>query len=524
MTINPASGVISWTPSEVQGPSTNVVSVSVTDNGVPALSATNSFTVTVTEVNLAPVLSVPADQTIDEQTTLSVSASATDADLPANTLTFALVSAPTGITINGSSGVISWTPSEAQGPSTNVVRVSVTDNGVPALSATNSFTVTVTEVNLAPVLSVPADQTIDEQTALNVSASATDADLPANTLTFALVSAPTGMTINAASGVISWTPSEAQGPSTNVVSVSVTDNGVPALSATNSFTVTVTEVNLAPVLSVPADQTIDEQTTLSVSASATDADLPANTLSFALVSAPLGMSINPASGVISWTPSEAQGPSTNVVSVSVTDNGVPALSATNSFTVTVTEVNLAPVLSVPADQTIDEQTGLSVSASATDADLPANTLTFALVSAPLGMSINPANGVISWTPSEAQGPSTNVVSVSVTDNGVPVLSVTNSFTVTVREVNVAPVLSVPADQTIAEQTTLSVSASATDADLPANTLSFALVSAPTGMTINPVNGAISWTPSEAQGPSTNVVRERERTHGKPSQRVTKNST
>src|SRR5204862_7494314 len=223
--------------------------------------------------------------------------------------------------------------------------------------------------------------------------------------------------------------------------------------------VTVTEVNLAPVLSVPADQTIDEQTSLSVSASATDADLPANTLSFALVSAPLGMSINPASGVISWTPSEAQGPSTNVVSVSVTDNGVPALSVTNSFTVTVTEVNVAPVLSVPADQTIAEQTTLSVSASATDADLPANTLTFALVSAPLGMSINPASGAISWTPSEAQGPSTNVVSVSVTDNGVPALSATNNFTVTVTEVNLAPVLSVPADQTIAEQTTLNVSAS-----------------------------------------------------------------
>src|SRR5438046_818883 len=100
MTINPASGAISWTPTEAQGPSTNAVSVSVTDNGVPALSVTNTFTVIVNEVNLAPVLTVPADQTINEQTTLSVSASATDADIPANTLTFALVSAPTGMTIN----------------------------------------------------------------------------------------------------------------------------------------------------------------------------------------------------------------------------------------------------------------------------------------------------------------------------------------------------------------------------------------------------------------------------------------
>src|SRR5207302_61997 len=227
-----------------------------------------------------------------------------------------------GMTINPASGVISWTPTEAQGPSTNVVSVSVTDNGVPALSETRSVTVREREVNVAPVLSVPADQTIDEQTALNVSASATDADLPANTLTFALVSAPTGMTINPGSGAITWTPSEAQGPSTNVVSVSVTDNGVPALSVTNSFTVTVTEVNLAPVLSVPADQTIAEQTSLSVSASATDAYFPARRSSDVLVSAPTGMTINPASGAISWTPSEAQGPSTNTITVVVADNGV----------------------------------------------------------------------------------------------------------------------------------------------------------------------------------------------------------
>src|SRR5437879_7872761 len=88
------------------------------------------------------------------------------------------------MTINGSSGVISWTPGEAQGPSTNTITVVVTDNGVPALSATNSFTVTVREVNVAPVLSVPANQTIDELSALAVAASATDADVPANTLTF----------------------------------------------------------------------------------------------------------------------------------------------------------------------------------------------------------------------------------------------------------------------------------------------------------------------------------------------------
>src|SRR5207302_2037343 len=161
---------ISWTPSEAQGPSTNTITVVVTDNGVPALSATNSFTVTVREVNVAPEWKVTGQQSSDEMSAQAVTASATDADVPANTLTFSLVSQPHSIPTRRSSDLISWTPSEAQGPSTNTITVVVTDNGVPALSATNSFTVTVREVNVAPVLSVPANQTIDELSALAVTA------------------------------------------------------------------------------------------------------------------------------------------------------------------------------------------------------------------------------------------------------------------------------------------------------------------------------------------------------------------
>src|SRR3989449_10244788 len=101
--------------------------------------------------------------------------------------------------------------------------------------------------------------------------------LPANTLTFALVSGPAGLTV-AANGAIAWTPSEAQGPSTNVVMVRVFDDGTPSLSATNSFTVVMNEVNSAPVLTVPAPQTVRVGATLIVTNIAVDADLPANLL------------------------------------------------------------------------------------------------------------------------------------------------------------------------------------------------------------------------------------------------------
>src|SRR5207247_281507 len=171
----------------------------------------------------ATSLTEPTSHTIAYQITLSVNATATDSDLPANTLTFGLVSGPTGLAVS-SGGAITWTPSEAQGPSTNVVTVRVFDNGSPRVSATTRFQVRVAEVNSAPVLKLPANQTIAEQTTLSVNATATDSDLPANTLTFGLVSALFPYTTLFRSA-ITWTPSEAQGPSTNVVTVRVFDNG-----------------------------------------------------------------------------------------------------------------------------------------------------------------------------------------------------------------------------------------------------------------------------------------------------------
>src|SRR5436190_4154264 len=164
---------------------------------------------------------------------------------------------------------LSWTPSETQGPGTYTITVRVMDNGVPSLSDTKSFTVVVNEVNSPPVLAAIANQTVNEGSALTLTATATDGDVPANTLTYSLdAGAPAGMTINASSGVLNWTPSEAQGPGTNTITVRATDNGVPSLSDTKSFTVVVNEVNSAPVLATIANQTVNEGSLLTLTITA----------------------------------------------------------------------------------------------------------------------------------------------------------------------------------------------------------------------------------------------------------------
>src|SRR5206468_3813824 len=156
---------------------------------------------------------------------------------------------------DATTGVFSWVPSEAQGPADYSVTVRVTDNGTPALDAGRTFAIHVGEINTAPQLGAIAIQSVDEGTLLTLTASATDADLPANALSYSLdAGAPAGAAIDAATGVLSWTPSAAQGPADYNVTVRVTDNGTPALDAHRTFAIHVAEVNTAPVLAAIADQ------------------------------------------------------------------------------------------------------------------------------------------------------------------------------------------------------------------------------------------------------------------------------
>ena len=163
--------------------------------------------------------------------------------MPANALTYSLVGAPAGATIGSTSGAFSWTPTEAQGPGSFTFTVRVTDNGTPNLSDTESITVTVSEVNEAPVLGAIGDQTVDEEIELTFTATASDPDLPANGLTFSLDGAPAGASIDGSSGAFSWTPTEAQGPGDYPFDVCVTDDGSPQLDDCESISVHVDEVN-----------------------------------------------------------------------------------------------------------------------------------------------------------------------------------------------------------------------------------------------------------------------------------------
>jgi hypothetical protein len=95
--------------------------------------------------------------------------------------------------------------------------------------------------------------------------------------------------------------------------------------------------NQPPVLVAIPDQSILAGRTLLISNSATDPNVPPLPLTFSLLNPPAGASIDPNSGLLTWRPAIAQSPSTPSISVVVSDNGAPPLTATQSFAVTVTQ-------------------------------------------------------------------------------------------------------------------------------------------------------------------------------------------
>ncbi|MCW5556084.1 MAG: hypothetical protein KIS67_28500 [Verrucomicrobiae bacterium] len=214
------------------------------------------------------------------------------------------------------------------------VAVDNAGNREPAPAAPQAQT-TVAFVNQPPILAAIPTQVIPEGETFSLTLSATDPD--GDSLTYQLgAGAPAGMLLNSQSGLLTWLTGELHGPSTNQITVTARDTGIPQLSDTLTFSLIVLESNTPPVLAPIASFTVAEGALLTFTNVASDVDLPAQQLTFSLgAGAPAGAAVHPVSGVFTWQPNQTQGGVTNLISVIVTDDGPPALSATQTFAVIV---------------------------------------------------------------------------------------------------------------------------------------------------------------------------------------------
>jgi hypothetical protein len=162
--------------------------------------------------NTAPVITSTAPDSATEDQELTHPFTATDTTDGDTSFTWTLSNAPSGMSVDASTGELTWTPGDVADSGNVTVTVMDSVGG----TATQDFTITVTNVNDDPVISTTAPTTATVGTEYRYDADATDADPAGDTLTWSKVSGPDALSIDSSSGLVTWTPTDSDSDPTNV--------------------------------------------------------------------------------------------------------------------------------------------------------------------------------------------------------------------------------------------------------------------------------------------------------------------
>ncbi len=154
---------------------------------------------------------------------------------------FQLVQAPDGSQLDPQSGEFRWTPTEQQAPGRHEIRVRATSGSQPEERQETTFWIAVAEQNSAPEIQPIEDVALDPGEAWQIVVQATDRDEPPSALRYELGRGPKGASIDAATGLLSWTPQESDAGRNVRFSVRVLEDGIRPKRAEVSFQASVRE-------------------------------------------------------------------------------------------------------------------------------------------------------------------------------------------------------------------------------------------------------------------------------------------
>ncbi|MCB9014412.1 MAG: cadherin domain-containing protein [Lentimicrobiaceae bacterium] len=444
-----------------------ILTVKVQDNGAPQLASYASVTINVGEVNNAPQIQNQSFS-INENSLLNTvvgQISASDPD-PGQMLDFAITAGNTGEAFQVSStGLLTIANPEIlnyESIQSFQLSVEVTDNGTPSLSAIALITISVSDVNEAPVFtgnpSFSVAEHVSEGTQVGI-VSATDPD-SGQSLVFSIVGGNTGnaFSISASSGVLSVSGNVCfeTCPQYALV-VRVSDNASPALWSEQTFVVMITDVNENPLIS---NQMFEVESyaaagTIVGTILASDPDFN-QMLSYSIESGNLSnaFSIEPATGILTVSNSSAVNYITHPLfelTIKVQDNGNPSLSSLAQVSIVIHPVNSQPEIANQTYQTDENPANGYIIGQvvASDPD-PGQILTYAIHSGNTGNAFQIGiGGLLSVANASMLDFETNAIfnlEIYVTDNGTPSESASAIITVTLNDLNENPEL--PANQTL----------------------------------------------------------------------------
>jgi len=206
--------------------------------------------------------------------------------------------------------------------------------------------------NSAPVLAPIGNKSANENSSLQFTVTATDADL--DLITYSVSGLPAGASFNAATGVFSWTPTYSQAGTYNFTFTASDGNGG---TDSETITITVNNVNRAPVLAAIGNKAVNEGVSLRFNVSATDPD--GDALTYSVLGLPNGATF--LGQTFSWAPAYNQA-GTYSLTFTASDGKLA-----DSKTIVIT-VNNVPDIAIsaqasPVSGTVPLTVGFTVSAS-----------------------------------------------------------------------------------------------------------------------------------------------------------------
>ncbi len=476
-----------WTKTAGSLPAGVTLSSAGTISGTPTAAGTSSFTVQVTDsdsdtataqlsitINAALAVSTSSLPAGTVNTSYSQTLAATGGVSP-YTWSISAGSLPAGLTLTGSTGVISGTPTTA-GPAVNFT-VKVTDSD--SNTATASLSITINSAALSITTTSLPSGTVN--TSYSQTLAATGGVSP-YTWSISSGSLPAGLTLTGSTGVISGTPTTA-GPAVDFT-VKVTDSDSNTATASLSITINATSLSITTT-SLPAGTV---NTSYSQTLAATGGVSPYS-WSISSGSLPAGLTLSGSTGVISGTPTAA-GTANFTVKVTDTDNN----TATQNLSITVN----AAALEVTTTQLASGVVGTSYSQTLA-ASGGAAPYTWSIISGslPAGLTLTASTGVVAGTPT-ASGNSSFEVQVEDSESHTATGNVTLDITAATLTIST---LSLPNGVTNEPyQSTLE----ATGGVPPYTWSILSGGSLPAGLTLNAGTGVISGTPT-ATGTSSFTV-------------------
>ncbi len=434
--------------------------LTVTDNNpVNPKQGTDTVEITVEPPNAAPVANAGPDQTVNEQTAVNLDGTgSTDSDGTVASYAWAQT-AGTGVTLTGgNTATPTFTaPSVDAAGETLTFELTVTDDD----GDTNTDTVDI-QVDNDPSLTAPptavagADQVVSASDIVTLNgASSSDSDGTITAYQWTQTSGPTVTLNNANTAVATFTAPAA--PATLVFQLEVTDND--AATGTDSITV---RVNAPPTADAGADQTVAEASTVTLDGTgSSDSDGTVTGYQWTQTGGTPVTITNATTSIATFT--APAGPATLTFQLEVTDND----GATNTATTTVT-VNARPTANAGPDQSVDEQSAVSLNATgSSDVDGTITGYSWTQTAGSVVSLTGATTATPSFTaPSVSTSGETLTFEVTVTDND----GATDTDTVDIQ-VNNDPALSDPPtavagpDQVVLAGVTVTLDGSAsTDTD------------------------------------------------------------